>query len=100
MSEWWRSLDECIECPVSLESICNLTYEPFILKASEIHPVQHYFDGAFLASYLVSSSDFINPINRRDLTRDECVALDEYLQRHGLPDVSVVDAFDLKLTKG
>lgn len=44
----------------------------------------HLFDGRVLAYYLVSQLQFIDPLNRRDLTRDEIVQLDAYLVRHNL----------------
>jgi hypothetical protein len=59
---------------------------------------RHYnlFDGRALAYYLVSQLQFIDPFNRRDLTRDELVNLDAYLTRHGFTDLKVVDAYDAK----
>jgi len=59
---------------------------------------QHYnlFDGRALAYYLVSQLQFIDPFNRRDLTRDELVNLDEYLKRHGFNDLKVTEAYDAK----
>merc|ERR1712070_778782 len=57
----------------------------------------HYFDARFLANYLVSSCDFIDPNNRRPLTREECVALDEHLRWYYSDQqfIIVADAFDL-----
>lgn len=57
----------------------------------------HWFDGAFLASFLVSSGRFMDPVNRRALDRSECVRLDAHLEANGLPLVQVVRAFDLAL---
>jgi hypothetical protein len=59
---------------------------------------RHYnlFDGRALAYYLVSQLQFIDPFNRRDLTRDELLNLDAYLVRHGFTDLKVVDAYDAK----
>lgn len=58
----------------------------------------HYFDARFLASFLLSSCDFIDPVNRRPLTHEECTALDVHLRQHhpevGV-DASVADAFAL-----
>ena len=54
------------------------------------------FDGQILAFYLVSTLQFIDPYNRRDLTRDELRALDAYLSRHGLKRAGVVEAYDQK----
>eukprot|EP00438_Fugacium_kawagutii_P032687 Skav221348 [mRNA] locus=scaffold1845:143227:156381:- [translate_table: standard] len=55
----------------------------------------HWFDGMFLASFLVSSGQLIDPVNRRSLSRGECKSLDEYIFAHGFPSVHVTDAFDL-----
>mmetsp|Transcript_24591 Transcript_24591/g.43641 ORF Transcript_24591/g.43641 Transcript_24591/m.43641 type:complete len:991 (-) Transcript_24591:2926-5898(-) len=56
------------------------------------------FDGRALAYYMVSQLQFIDPLNRRDLTRPELVNLDEYLVRHGLftGDLKVTEAYDAK----
>ncbi|EJK46364.1 hypothetical protein THAOC_34968 [Thalassiosira oceanica] len=54
------------------------------------------FDGQILAFYLVSTLQFIDPYNRRDLTREELRALDAYLSRHGLKRAGVVEAYDQK----
>eukprot|EP01083_Nonionella_stella_P097853 275123_1 len=58
----------------------------------------HLFDGKVLAFYLVSELQFIDPLNRRDLTREELLNLDRYLQTHRLQkmNVSVVSAYDDK----
>merc|ERR1712216_624232 len=65
-----------------------------VLNLGKIDQV-HWYDGAFLASFLVSSSNFIDPVNRRPLTHGECLSLDEYLYELGLPAVEVADAFQL-----
>eukprot|EP00970_Alexandrium_tamarense_P014593 scaffold4206_cov196-Alexandrium_tamarense.AAC.24 len=54
------------------------------------------FDGRVLAYYLVSTLQFIDPLNRRDLTRPELVALDAYLSQHKLGNAGVVEAYDDK----
>mmetsp|Transcript_12011 Transcript_12011/g.16035 ORF Transcript_12011/g.16035 Transcript_12011/m.16035 type:complete len:989 (+) Transcript_12011:67-3033(+) len=54
----------------------------------------HLFDGRVLAYYLVSQLQFIDPMNRRDLTRDELLNLDSYLKRHKLGRAGVVEAYD------
>ncbi|KAL3910431.1 MAG: hypothetical protein SGILL_007692, partial [Bacillariaceae sp.] len=54
------------------------------------------FDGRALAYYMVSQLQFIDPLNRRDLTRPELVNLDEYLARHGHTDLKVTEAYDAK----
>ena len=60
---------------------------------------RHYnlYDGRALAYYLVSQLQFIDPLNRRDLTRDELVTLDRYLTRHGFDKkFKVLEAYDAK----
>jgi hypothetical protein len=54
------------------------------------------YDGRALAYYLVSQLQFIDPLNRRDLTRPELIILDRYLTRHGFTDVHVTEAYDAK----
>lgn len=54
------------------------------------------FDGRVLAYYLVSTLQFIDPYNRRDLTRPELQALDAYLAQHKLGHAGVVEAYDDK----
>jgi R3H domain len=54
------------------------------------------FDGRALAYYMVSQLQFIDPLNRRDLTRDEIVHLDQYLRRHKFFDLNVTEAYDAK----
>ena len=49
-----------------------------------------------LAYYLVSTLQFIDPYNRRDLTRGELRALDAYLGTHALGNANVVEAYDAK----
>lgn len=56
----------------------------------------HLFDGRALAYYMVSQLQFIDPLNRRDLTRDELVNLDHYLRRHGFTNLNVTEAYDVK----
>lgn len=55
------------------------------------------FDGRALGLYMVSQLQFIDPLSRRDLTRPELVALDQYLKRHGFGhDLKVTAAYDAK----
>lgn len=116
--KWWKDLaGDC--CPISLSPLEELSVDPFGLigatenaetlpsegvwgkaaarMVSEKQSVQsvHWFDGMFLASFLVSSGQLIDPVNRRSLSRGECKSLDEYIQAHGFPAVHVTDAFDL-----
>ncbi len=54
------------------------------------------YDGRALAYYMVSQLQFIDPLNRRDLTRDEINNLDRYLRRHAFHDLNVTEAYDAK----
>jgi hypothetical protein len=69
-------------------------------KQQEARPLSkrtfNLFDGRALAYYMVSQLQFIDPLNRRDLTRDELVELNRYLRRHGFHDLSVVEAYDAR----
>ena len=56
----------------------------------------HLFDGKVLAVYLVSTLQFIDPLNRRDLTREEVKNLDSYLAKHRLKKMRVLEAYDEK----
>lgn len=56
----------------------------------------HLYDGRVLALYLVSTLQFIDPLNRRDLTREEIGNLDLYLQKHGLKKMKVLEAYNEK----
>ncbi|KAH8075566.1 hypothetical protein JL721_1580 [Aureococcus anophagefferens] len=89
--------DECCD-PISLEPLAELGYPPFGLWESGRW---HWFDGAVLATYLVSTATFANPLTRTALAREDCRALDDYLNDHGLRasenmgSVLVTHAFDL-----
>jgi len=92
---WWSTLVE--DCPISLAPLAELPSPPFGLEADG-SANKHYFDARFLASYLLSSCDFIDPVNRRPLTHAECAALDEHLLWYHpdeCGDASVADAFKL-----
>jgi hypothetical protein len=56
----------------------------------------YLFDGFVLAGYLTRTLQFINPYNRRDLTRGELAALDAYMSVHKLGNAGVVQAYDEK----
>ncbi|GFH61043.1 hypothetical protein CTEN210_17519 [Chaetoceros tenuissimus] len=62
----------------------------------EVTKYFHLFDGRVLAVYLVSTLQFIDPLNRRDLTRAEIKNLDDYLIKHRLKKMRVLEAYDEK----
>ena len=78
----WKQLPDSIIDPITLEPINELTVEPFKIN-------QHYFDGEALAAYLVASSTFENPLDRKALTRDDCQRLDAHLARNKLKRLGV-----------
>ena len=56
---------------------------PFELKADLALTHAHgssYFDAKMLASYFVSAGNFVHPVSRRDVGRDECERLDAFLK--------------------
>ena len=56
---------------------------PFELKADLVMTHAHggsYFDAKMLASYFVSAGNFVHPVSRRDVGRDECERLDAFLK--------------------
>ena len=62
--------------------------------SDSLHGRQFYlFDGKVLAYYLTETKQFINPYNRRDLTRPELEALDYYMAVHKLGNAGVVQAY-------
>jgi hypothetical protein len=93
-NRWWQTIDT--DCPISLAPINELQQPPFALEANGSN-IPHYFDARVLASFLITSGDFINPMNRAPLTHDECADLDAHLRRYYHCDAvaSVADAFDL-----
>lgn len=87
--KWWRSSTDVD--PISLEPLSELEYAPFQCG-------KHYFDGRVLAFFLVSTGTFTNPMSREQLTLDDCIRLDVYLNRHDLGQARVADAFRLQQT--
>ena len=104
---WWQSLDDDIECPITLEPISSLPYPPFALSNSSSNnnnsnstsytataPPNNnpkvsggeaccgsvtYFDGIALASYIISRGIFENPLTRQPLDMNICTKLDNHL---------------------
>lgn len=89
-SRWWSNLTD--ECPITLEPLSTLPYPPFRLGGGGNRGGDHgsnnasatcmYFDGLALASYCVSRATFTNPLTREELTWDDCVRLDDYLEEY------------------
>jgi len=84
---WWSTSADLD--PISLEEIRLLPVEPFQLGTS-------LFNGELLASYLLATSNFQNPLTRDPMTRDDCARLDAHMKsiRAGKA-TSVLHAFDL-----
>ena len=85
----WKQLPDSIIDPITLEPINELKVEPFKIN-------KHYFDGEALAAYLVASSTFENPLDRRALTRDDCQRLDAHLVRNKLKRLGVKEPKDIQ----
>ena len=95
--------------PISLDPIAELEYPPFELSSTgrgiegegegeggtRTKEHTNLFDGRVLAYYMVSTANFQDPLTRRELTREECRRLDQYLEQHRLKRVGVVESFDL-----
>jgi hypothetical protein len=77
-NQWWKSLGG-EECPITLEPLSTLPYPPFALRSGQ---TISYFDGLALASYIVSRGMFQNPLTRQELTREDCLRLDDYLEEY------------------
>ena len=94
-SKWWLIELASVVDPISLDPIRLLKYPPFNLPSnldsenSGSAAPNDWYDGALLASYLVSTGNFTHPISRRELMLSECEALDRYLQEHHLRGGSV-----------
>jgi len=87
------------------QAVVNTTADSNTKSSSEIESLSstsiegrhvNLFDGQVLAYYLVSTLQFIDPNNRRDLTRAELQALDTYLSTYDLGNAGVTDAYDDK----
>ena len=97
------TLEDSIVDPISLEPIRDLEYPPFEVVSEHTKTgggpgsgrVVHYFDGQFLAHYVVSTANFINPVNRDQLDRDVCMRLDAYLRENNLPSAQVTECYRL-----
>ena len=89
--KWWKSMTEVD--PISLEPIGSLKYPPFEIVGKEGH--KHFFDGQCLASYMVGTSSFFNPLSREPLSSHICQRLDIYLQNNKLKKMRVLEAFNL-----
>lgn len=71
------------ECPITLEPLDSLPYPAFALSSSaSSNNTKHYFDGAALATYIISQGTFTNPLTREPLQYEDCVRLDEYLDEY------------------
>jgi len=70
---------------ITLEPLSSLRQPPFECKADPELPHRtegDWFDSRALYHYLLTSNNFTHPLSRRELTRDECVALEAHLASH------------------
>ena len=99
--KWWITQLACEEDPISLEPLRKLRYPPFECKTDPSLPhatSSDWFDGRVLANYLVATANFVHPISRRELSREECAALDHYCTEHRLGGAHVTEVFDCAQT--
>ena len=95
---WWTHELATESCPISLEPLRALRCPPFELLADPT--LRHrtgsdFFDGKMLSAYFVSSGQFCHPVSRREISRLECVALDEHCAVHKLcTEGQVAHAYD------
>ena len=85
---WWTTGSVAsLNDPITLEPLRILRYPPFLCRADPTlaHDTDSdWFDGHSLAAWMVGSRKFTHPASRREITRDEAVALDAYLVEHKL----------------
>lgn len=88
---WWKVIED--ECPISLQTIKEMPYPPFVVTEGG---AAAYYDGKFLAQYLIASGTFVSPTTRSPFTREQCVELDYYCMDHDIRlNNTVTDSFDL-----
>ena len=92
---WWAVRLAGLSDPISLEPLATLPYTPFELRADPSTPSDSdWFDGRTLAMYLATSRRFAHPMSRRELSREECSALDTHLKANriasGIPEVAKI----------
>jgi hypothetical protein len=92
LEEQWGS--RAVGIPTEENGTAEKESNETIVQSEKRH--YHLYDGRALAYYAVSSRQFIDPLNRRDLTRQEIVNLDQYLRKHGFSNLSVTEAYDKK----
>lgn len=80
---WWSSLKDVD--PITLQPLSQLSCPPFELRVDE-SDVKHRFDASSLAVYLLSTGKFLNPINRQEISREDCIRLDTHLKTYGPKD--------------
>lgn len=94
VKRWWHSLKDVD--PITLIPLRQLKIEPFELSVSD-STVKHFFDCESLASYLLQTGKFLDPINRQPISRDECLRLDSHLRSFGLARLAkCVEMMDLQ----
>jgi hypothetical protein len=87
----WNDITD--QDPISLEPLCSLPYPPFQLGFWSTGEVIN-FDGNVLCQYLVATRKYVNPVNHKALTAEDCTRLDEYLHTHNLQRANVRECFD------
>ncbi len=57
------------------------------------HKQDDLFDGKELAKFVITTGNYMNPMNRRKLSRDDCRRIDDYLLLHNLKKYDVEKAY-------
>lgn len=93
---WWKNFKNDVCCPITLTPINLLPSPPFeIVDPSS--KVRHLFDASALADYILSTQNFINPVNREPLNRETCTRLDLHLISIGKRNkAKIVEALEIQ----
>lgn len=83
--KWWHRLRDAD--PITLNPLSSLRIPPFSLKVEDSEVI-HYFDSQALANYLLSTGTFVNPITRLEISREDCIRLDDHLRRYGMKELA------------
>ena len=79
------------ECPITLEPLGRLPYPAFALSSAASNNTKHYFDGAALATYIISQGTFTNPLSLDEYLDEYCTGSELYPHR-----ISVREAWSLR----
>ncbi|XRB13425.1 hypothetical protein RI054_06g32630 [Pseudoscourfieldia marina] len=89
--KWWHSLPDDVTDCITFEAIRDLRYPPFELQPQigksleDVHS-NSLFDPKSLSKYFLTTTQFVHPFSRREVTLEEVRRLDAHLDRHKLRD--------------